>query len=192
MSEKQSLPTCSVFCGISLDGFLAKPDGDIDWLTGSAGEGEEDASQQDHGFEAFMAGVDTLVMGRKTFEKVMTFDKWYYGGKRVVVLSHSPLDLGPAKARGGVVEQMSGSPAEVAAKLGAGGAKSLYIDGGLTIQGFLRAGLIGRIIVSQLPVLIGQGIPLFGPLDRDIRLRLVSSRTFPGGMVQSEYKVAAE
>jgi dihydrofolate reductase len=180
------MPDCSVFCGISLDGFLAKPDGDLDWMKGS---GEDDASGGDHGYEAFVSGIDTLVWGRKTFEKVMTFDKWYHGDKRVVVLSGKPLDLGPARERGGKVEQMSGTPAEVVAKLGASGAKHLYIDGGLTVQAFLRAGLIHRIIVSQLPVLIGQGIPLFGPLDNDIRLKLVSSRIFPGGMVQSEYQV---
>lgn len=178
-------PDCSVFVGISLDGFLARPDGDLGWLD-SAGEG---SGGQDHGYEAFMAGIDTLVMGRKTFEKVMTFDKWYYGSKRVVVLSSRALDLAPARERGGVVEQMSGTPAEVVAKLGTGGARHLYIDGGLTIQAFLRAGLINRLIISQLPILIGQGIPLFGPLNKDIKFKLVASRTYPGGMVQSEYEV---
>lgn len=179
-------PRCSVFCGISLDGFLARVDGDLEWMKG---EGDGDAGGGDHGYEAFMSDVDTLVWGRRTFEKVMTFDKWYHGDKRVVVLSGKPLDLGPARERGGRVEQMSGTPAEIVAKLGAGGARHVYVDGGLTIQGFLRAGLIHRIIISRLPVLIGQGIPLFGPLDRDVRLTLSSSRRYPGGMVQCEYQV---
>jgi dihydrofolate reductase len=181
-----TLPLCSVFCGVSLDGFLAKPDGDLDWMTG---EGPDDASGQDHGYEAFVADIDTFVWGRKTFEKVMTFDKWHHGDKRVVVLSSKPLDLGPARARGGNIEQMAGEPSGIAAELGAAGAKHLYIDGGLTIQAFLKAGLIQRIIISHLPVLIGQGIPLFGPLGRDVRLKLVASKVFPGGMVQSEYRV---
>jgi dihydrofolate reductase len=183
-------PTCSIFVGVSLDGFIARPGGELDWLDGPAGDAPADAAAQDHGYEAFIATIDTLVWGRKTFEKVMTFDKWYHP-KRVVVLSHHPLDLAPARARGAVIEQMSGTPAEIVDGLGATGAKHLYIDGGLTCQAFLRAGLIGRIIVSRLPVLIGQGIPLFGPLERDVRLRLVGSKVFPGGMVQSEYQVLA-
>ncbi|HVM33522.1 MAG TPA: dihydrofolate reductase family protein [bacterium] len=180
------MPDCSVFCGVSLDGFLAKPNGDLDWMEGP---GEGDAGAGDHGYQAFVSGIDTLVWGRKTFEKVMTFDKWYHGDKRVVVLSSKPLDLALARERGGHVEQMSGPPAEVAARLGAGGSKHLYIDGGLTCQAFLRAGLIQRLIISQLPILLGQGIPLFGPLNQDVRLKLVSSRVYPGGMVQSEYQV---
>ena len=182
-NPNDSLPECSVFVGVSLDGFLAKPDGDLDWMDESAG------GAGDHGYEAFIAGIDTLVWGRKTFEKVMAFDKWYHGKRRVVVLGHQPLDLGPARAKGAVVEQMSGKPQEVVARLGAGGARHLYIDGGETIQDFLRAGLIGRLIISRLPVLIGQGIPLFGSLPHDVKLRHVATRSFPGGMVQSEYQI---
>ena len=177
------LPDCSVFVGVSLDGFLAKPDGDLTWMDEAAGEAG------DHGYEAFIAGIDTFVWGRKTFEWVMAFDKWYHGKRRVVVLSHRPLDLGPARAKGAVVEQMSGTPQEVAARLGAAGARHLYIDGGQTIQAFLRAGLIRRLILSRLPILIGQGVPLFGALPHDIKLRHVATRTFPGGLVQSEYQI---
>ncbi len=178
-----NLPECSVFVGVSLDGFLAKPDGDLNWMDEAAG------GAGDHGYEAFIAGIDTLVWGRKTFEKVMAFDKWYHGKKRVVVLSHQPLDLGPARARGAVVEHRSGTPQDIVSQLGASGARHLYIDGGQTIQNFLRAGLIRRLIISQLPVLIGQGIPLFGSLPHDVKLRHVATRTFPGGMVQSEYQI---
>jgi dihydrofolate reductase len=140
-----SMPVCSVFCGVSLDGFLARPDGDLDWMKGSA---EGDAGAGDHGYETFIAGIDTLVWGRKTFEKVMTFDQWYHGDKRVVVLSSRPLDLGPARQRGG---RVSGSPADIVARLGATGANNIYVDGGITIQAFLRAGLIRRLIVASCP-----------------------------------------
>ena len=178
-------PECSVFVGVSLDGFIARPNGDLDWLMGEGGGGSAE-----YGYNEFIAGIDAIVMGRRTFEKVLTFDKWYYGNKRVVVLSNHPLDLSVVQARGGVVELMAGSPVEIVAKLGKSGARHLYVDGGITIQQFLRAGLIHRLIISRLPVLIGEGIPLFGSLPSDIRLRHIATRTYPGDMVQSEYLVA--
>jgi dihydrofolate reductase len=182
--EAQAVPECSVFVGISLDGFIARPNGDLDWLMGEGG-----GDSAEYGYNEFIAGIDAIVMGRRTFEKVLTFDKWYYGDKRVVVLSNLPLDLSVAQARGGVVERMGGAPAEIVSKLAASGAHRLYVDGGTTIQAFFRAGLIHRLIISRLPVLIGEGIPLFGSLPRDIRLNHIATRTYPGGMVQSEYHV---
>ena len=167
-----------------MDGFIARPNGDLDWLMG---EGGGDASE--YGYNEFIAGIDAIVMGRKTFEKALTFEQWYYGTKRVVVLSSRPLDLSTAQARGGVVERMAGSPTEIVSKLAASGAQHLYVDGGITIQQFLRAGLIHRLIISRLPVLIGEGIPLFGSVPRDIQLSHIATRTYPGGMVQSEYHV---
>ena len=184
MKEDQTLQLeCAVFVGVSLDGFIARPNGDLDWLMG---EGGGDSAK--YGYNEFIAGINAIVMGRKTFEKVLTFDKWYYGTKRVVVLSSRLLDLSTAQVRGGVVEQMAGVPAEIASKLAASGARHLYVDGGITVQQFLRAGLIHRLIISRLPVLIGKGIPLFGSVPGDIRLRHVATRTYPGGMVQSEYE----
>jgi dihydrofolate reductase len=180
--QKRAKPECAVFVGVSLDGFLARPNGDLDWLTG---EGGGDGAE--YGYNEFIADIDAIVMGRKTFEKVLTFDKWYYGTKRVVVLSSHPLDLEAARAKGGVVEQLAGSPAEIVSSLAASSANRLYIDGGITIQQFLRAGLITRLVISRLPILIGDGIPLFGSLPHDIRLRHISTRTYPGGMVQTEY-----
>jgi dihydrofolate reductase len=180
--EHHVIPDGAVFVGVSLDGFIARPNGDLDWLMGEGG-----GDSAEYGYNEFIAGIDAIVMGRKTFEKVLSFDKWYYGSKRVVVLSHQPLDVSGAVARGGVVEVMAGTPEQVVSNLTASGAAHLYIDGGITIQEFLRAGLIHRLIISRLPVLIGDGIPLFGSLPHDIRLRHMSTRTYPGGMVQSEY-----
>jgi dihydrofolate reductase len=92
-------------------------------------------------------------------------------------------------AKGGVVEQMSGPPAEIVSRLAATGAQHLYIDGGVTIQGFLRAGLIHRLIITRVPVLIGEGIPLFGPVPGDIQLRHIATRQYRSGLITSEYQV---
>jgi len=169
----------SVFVGVSVDGFIARPDGGLDWLP---------ADPEPHGYDEFIASVDTIVIGRHTFETVLGFGgPWPYGERRVVVLSSRPVDL--SAVRGGVVEQMGGPPEEIAAKLAASGARHLYVDGGDTIQRFLRAGLVDRLVVTRIPVLIGEGIPLFGSLPRDVRLRHVATRSFPSGLVQSEYTV---
>jgi dihydrofolate reductase len=111
-----------------------------------------------------------------------------YGDKRVVILSSRPLDL--SAFGGGVVEQMAGTLAEIVSQLAARGLHHLYIDGGITIQRFLRAELIQRLIITRVPVLIGEGIPLFGTLPRDIRLRHVATRHSVSGLVQSEYQDA--
>jgi dihydrofolate reductase len=171
----------SVFCGVSVDGFLARPNHALDFL--SAGE------QEPHGFEEFYGSVDVVVIGSKTFEIVLTFGKWFYGKKPVVVLSTRQLDF--SSAEGGLVEQMSGAPAEIVAQLKARGFKHAYIDGGITIQRFLAAGLIDRLVITRVPVLIGAGIPLFGPVPRDISLRHVATRCYNGGLVQSEYEFGA-
>jgi dihydrofolate reductase len=171
----------SVFVGTSLDGFIARPNGEFDFLPAGGGE--------PHGYDEFIASVDAIVIGRKTFETVLTLEAWPYGKKRVVVLSSHPVDLSAAGR--GVVEQMAGPPAEIVWQLAASGAHDLYVDGGITIQRFLRAGLIQRLVITRVPVLIGDGIPLFGTLPRDIRLRHVATQQFPSGLVKSEYAVVA-
>jgi dihydrofolate reductase len=172
--------TASVFVGISVDGFMARPNHELDFLDAGGNE--------PHGYDEFIASVDAIVIGRKTFDKVLTLGPWAYGKKRVVVLSSRSVDLSAAK--GGHVEQMAGDPADIVARLAATGANHLYIDGGETIQRFLRAGVIQRLVITRVPVLIGQGIPLFGALPRDIRLRHIATRQYAGGLVQSEYEVA--
>jgi dihydrofolate reductase len=169
----------SVFVGTSLDGFIARRDGALDFLPDGGGE--------PHGFDEFFASVDALVIGRKTYETVLSFGGWAYGTKPVVVLSTSGIAPAPA---GAIVERMAGDPREIAAALAARGVRHVYVDGGITIQRFLRAGLIDRLVVTRVPVLIGDGIPLFGALPRDIALRHVATRQFASGLVQSEYEVA--
>lgn len=173
----------SVYIATSLDGFIARADGELDWLTG--GDGGEPG--EDYGYQEFMNSVDYLVMGRNTYEKVLTFGGWPYTGTPVVVMTSRPLNI-PAELAG-AVEGMSGSAEEVARRLEERGAQHVYVDGGRTIQGFLAAGLIQQLIVTRVPVLIGDGIPLFGPLPRDVRLRHVETRAFASGLVQSRYEV---
>jgi dihydrofolate reductase len=169
----------SVFVGTSVDGFIARRNGDFDFLPEGGGE--------PHGYDEFLASVDVLVIGRNTYEKVLTFDSWPYAGKRVVVLSSRAVHL--VNVRGAVLEHMSGPPAEITDRLSASGAKHAYVDGGITVQRFLRAGLIQRIIVTRVPVLIGDGIPLFGSLPDDVQLRHVLTTAYPSGLVKSEYEV---
>jgi dihydrofolate reductase len=167
---------------VSVDGFLARPDHSLDFL--------DTGEQEPHGFEEFYASVDVVVIGRKTFEVVLTFGEWPYGKKPVVVLSSHPLDFSSVK--GGVVELMSGEPTEIVMQLKSRGFKHAHIDGGITIQRFLAAGCIDRLVVTRVPVLIGAGVPLFGPVPRDINLRHVATRSYKGGLVQSEYETGVE
>ncbi len=171
----------SVFVGTGVDGFIARANGDLDFLPPGGGE--------PHGYDEFMATVDALVIGRKTFETVLAFDTWLYGGKPVFVLSSRPLAPSPI---GAVVERMTGAPAEIVSQLAARGIRHIYVDGGITIQRFLQAGLIQSLIITRVPVLIGAGIPLFGALPHDIVLRHVGTRQYASGLVQSEYVVATQ
>jgi dihydrofolate reductase len=168
----------SVFVGASLDGFIARRNGQYDFLPPGGGE--------PHGYEEFIASIDTILIGRNTFEVVLKLPNWPYGDKRVVVLSHRPLQLSEDMGR---VEQMSGEPAEVAQKLSASGAEHVYVDGGITIQEFLRAGQIHDLTITRVPILIGEGISLFGRVPKDIKLRHIATRHYNSGMVTSEYEV---
>jgi dihydrofolate reductase len=174
----------SVFVGTSLDGFIARRNGEYDFLPADGGE--------PHGYDEFIASVDTILIGRNTFEVVLKLPSWPYEGKRVVVLTHRPFDLSKIAERGASperVEQMIGEPAQIVERLAARGAKHVYVDGGITVQQFLRAGLIQQITLTRVPVLIGDGIPLFGELARDIKLRHLGTRQFKSGLVTSEYEV---
>jgi dihydrofolate reductase len=157
---------------------MARTDGTLDFLPPGGGE--------PHGYEEFIASVDALVIGRKTYETVLGFPTWPYGQKPIFVLSTRPLAPAPEAA---VVEHLSGPLAAIPSQLAARGIRHVYVDGGITIQGFLRAGLIQRLIITRVPVLIGTGIPLFGPTTRDIRLKHIATRQYVSGLVQSEYEV---
>ncbi|MEA2339594.1 MAG: hypothetical protein QOE82_3601 [Thermoanaerobaculia bacterium] len=168
----------SVFIATSLDGFIARENGAIDWLP---------ANPEPHGYDEFIASVDAIVIGRKTFETVLAFGGWFYGKKLVVVLSSHASEL--KAPEGANCEFMSGNPKDIVATLDQRGVKHAYIDGGVTIQRFLEAGLIQRLIITRIPILLGSGIPLFGPLSHDVRLTHIATRAFAEGFVQSEYAI---
>jgi len=169
-----------VFVGVSVDGFLARKNGDFDFLVPPGGV-------EEHGYTAFMATVDALVIGRNTYDKVLTLDEWPYGIKPVIVLSTRP--IGPPTSPAAAVDRMEGTPAEIRARLAERGFQHLYVDGGITIQRFLEAGLIEKMTITRVPVLVGEGIPLLGPLGRDIRLEHLETRTYASGLVTSDYRV---
>ncbi len=171
----------SVFIGTSVDGFIARRNDALDFLPANGGE--------PHGYNEFIASVDVLVIGRRTYEIVLAFPEWPYGDKQVVVLSTRNLEF--SALSGGLVEQMSGSPAEIVSNLAARGFQHAYIDGGITIQQFLRAGLIQRLMITRVPVLIGEGIPLFGAIPKDICLKHVETQHYASGLVKTEYQVIA-
>jgi dihydrofolate reductase len=169
-----SRPTFAVFVGASLDGFIARKDGALDWLKPFEGV--------DHGYAPFFEGIDTLLVGRGTWDTVAAFPEWPYPGKRVAVLTHRPLRA----AHGELV--LAGAPAEVAARLESEGARRVYLDGGATISGFLAAGLVDELTVSVLPVVLGDGLRLFVPPLPERALALQSSQAYPDGVVQLRYR----
>jgi dihydrofolate reductase len=177
--------TCSVFIAVSLDGFIARKDGSLDWLDEANLLAPKD---EDCGYKTFMESIDVLVMGRNTFEKVLSFGvPWPYMEKHVVVLSSRKLTI-PENIQH-VVSQSSGTPESIVADLAARNLKQLYIDGGVTIQKFLAAGLIDSITLTVVPVLLGEGLPLFGALTKDISLKLVNTRAYDFGFVQLKYRI---
>ena len=174
----------SVFIATSLDGFIARSDGSIDWL--------DHANRlippgEDCGYGEFIASVDAIVMGRHTFQQVLTFAEWPYGRLPVVVLSHEPLFIPEAVSR--TVSASEEAPDKLVARLSAQGARQLYIDGGRTIQSFLSAGLIDALTITVIPVLLGTGRPLFGALPHDVQLAHVATRIYDFGFVQHTYHV---
>ncbi|WP_373964050.1 dihydrofolate reductase family protein [Kosakonia sacchari] len=176
--------TTHVFIAVSLDGYIARQDGDIEWLL------QRDDPTEDHGYAAFIADKDWIVMGRGSYEKVLTFDEWPYD-RPVLVLSRQLSDTPVPEKLMGKVQFSCRTPGEVLTDLAAQNAHRVYIDGGQVIQSFLREGLVADIVITTVPVLLGSGKPLFGALNRDIALTLLSSRSFPSGLVQSHYRLTS-
>jgi dihydrofolate reductase len=174
--------TSSVYIATSLDGFIARVDGSIDWLLEAntivpAGE--------DCGYAEFMSSIDVLIMGRNTYEQVAGFEPWPYEGKRVVVLTTREIVFrqGPNIQ----LEKSSEAPQELLKRLSSEGCEHAYVDGGKVIQSFLSNSLIDSLTITTVPVLIGEGRPLFGKVSNDVKLKLAHSKVYEFGFIQTTY-----
>lgn len=176
----------SVYIATSLDGFIARENGDLDWLDEAAASVPEG---EDMGYKAFMDSVDVLIMGRNTYGKVLSFGvDWPYE-KHVIVLSHRELDV--PESLYGKVSHSSETPEKLVARLTSQGVKRVYLDGGLTIQSFLAKGLVDDLCITVAPALLGSGKRLFADSNHgtSTKLKLLGCQSFAGGFVQSNYEV---
>lgn len=176
-------PRVSVYLAISLDGFIARENGALDWLDRVQAEGE------DYGYADFFAGIDAVLLGRNTFETVLGFGAWPYAGKAVYVLSGRELGVLPGFVPRGESgpRRLSGSIEEALGAVAAAGARSVYLDGGQVARQALGAGLVDELTLSMVPTILGRGRPLFGPELPGSEWELLGSRSFPSGLVQSRY-----
>lgn len=174
--------TGHVFIATSLDGFIARENGEIDWLL------KWDQAGEDYGYDDFIKNIDVIVMGRGTFEAVRAMGNWFYN-RQVLVLSsvlsqqQVPADLA------GKVRFSNKSPREAMAMLEAEGCRRAYVDGGRVIQSFLKLNMISDMVITRVPILLGTGRPLFGRVEQDVSLAHTGTRSFPLGLVQSSYEV---
>jgi dihydrofolate reductase len=168
---------CSVYIATSLDGCIASKDGRLDWLSLVECPGE------DYGYARFLASVDTLVVGRKTYDTARGFPAWPYAGKRCVVLTSGVPESAPHGE-----EFYAGDPVALVSRLAREGAKHVYVDGGAAIRALLAAGLVTEITISIVPTVLGEGVPLFAGLAEEVRLELVESKSFSSGLVQMTYR----
>lgn len=177
-------PTVSVFIATSLDGYIARRNGDIDWLdaaNAAVPEGE------DCGYSTLMQSIDALVMGRNSYEKVLSFGTWPYGETPVIVLSRKPIAFPDNLPKS--VQHSSETPHELYQRLSRAGVEHIYLDGGKTIQRFLDAGLIDELTITVIPIILGDGIPLFGPTKSDVSLNCMDVKVYEFGFVQLKYTV---
>lgn len=173
----------SVFIATSLDGYIARPNGDIDWLV----DADNSGGKEDYGYKKFLDSVDCMVMGRNSMEMVMSFPEWPYNSKPVVVLSNTLKEI-PSQLQN-KVDLYSGSLIKLVTELKNNGCKRIYIDGGKTIQSFINEDLITDITITKIPILLGEGLSLFGNTKHDIKLKHIESKSYPSGFVKSTYKV---
>ena len=181
---------CSVYIATSADGYIATPDGGVDWLH-TAGNLEADMGSEDMGFQSFMDSVDCMIMGRKCMEMIssmnLTPKQWVYGDMRIVVLSNTVKE--PPENLRGKVEMYSGDIQDLIVKLESSGFKHAYIDGGSTITSFINLKLINEMTITKAPVLLGEGIPLFGKINKSVKLENAKASAFPNDFIQIKYSV---
>ncbi len=176
------MTTGHVFIATSLDGFVARKDHKIDWLM------KQETGQEDHGYENFIQTVEGIVMGRGSFLNVLTFGDWPYTVP-VVVMSQTLTDADIPPEIKDKVQLTKLAPKALMESLHQQGWKRAYIDGGKVVQSFLREGLIQDMIITLIPILIGEGIPLFGALPNDLDLELLETRSYPSSLLRTHYKI---
>lgn len=170
-------PKVSIYIASSIDGYIARKDGNLDWLNyGHIGD-------EDYGFKQFMSSIDAVIMGKNTYEVVAGFDEWAYKDKKVIVLSHTLTEVRKE------AELFCGQLVELLAKLHSEGIKHIWVDGGITASKFLEAGLVDAITISIIAMVLGSGIPLFSTMDREHNCHLLSTQSYPSGLVQLKYEV---
>lgn len=168
----------SLYIAASLDGYIARRDGGIDWLSLVERQGE------DYGYNAFYTSMDAIVMGRKTYELGLSFGEWPYPGKKSFVFTRRDLK----SSRDGVAF-VSGEPDRVLKNIQAHGFEKIWLVGGGELTGaFLQQGLIDEYIVSIIPTILGEDVPLFPPLGREEKLALINAATYASGLVQLHYR----
>ncbi|MEP2989276.1 MAG: dihydrofolate reductase family protein [Parasphingorhabdus sp.] len=172
-----------MFIATSLDGYIAREDGNLDWLDAAS---RTIPSGEDLGYEVFMTPIDAIIMGRNSFEKVQSFGDWPYK-KHTFILSNSLTTVPDELAEN--LDILSGSPKDIVSKIRKKGFENLYVDGGVTIQNFLQAGLITDLTITTIPIILGNGLPLFGDLSSDVQLSLTAYKGFDFGFTQSSYDV---
>lgn len=178
LMTKKDRPQISIYIAMSIDGYIARKNGGLDWLDyGHTGD-------EDYGFKKFIGSVDALVLGRNTYEVVSGFDKWPYEGKKVIVLSNK---LNEVRKE---AELFCGQLTDLASMLHSEGIKRVWVDGGITVSKFLEAGLVDDITISVIAMVLGSGIPLFSTMNREHKCRLISTQSYPSGLVQLKYEVA--
>ena len=181
---------CSVYIATSIDGYIATPDGGVDWLH-TSGNLEAEMGSEDMGFQSFMDSVDCIIMGRKCMEMIssmnITSEQWPYGDVRIVVLSNTVKE--PPENLSGKIEMYSGNIQELIIKLESSGFKHAYIDGGTTITSFINLELINEMTITKSPVLLGEGIPLFGKINKNVKLEKAKVSAFPNDFIQVKYSV---
>lgn len=187
---KEDNMKCSVYIATSADGYIAALDGGVDWLH-TAGKSDVDMGSEDMGFQAFMNSVDCMIMGRKCMEMIssmdLTAEQWPYGTMPIVVLSNT-LKEAPENLQG-KVEMYSGDLNELMSQLENRGLKHAYIDGGATITAFLNLQLINEMIITKVPVILGEGLPLFGKIKQPIKLENTEATTYKNDFIQVKYGV---
>lgn len=171
-------PKISVYIATSIDGYIARSDGSLDWLDQVGGFDE------DYGFKNLLDSIDAVILGRKTYEIASSVVDWPYKGKRTVILSNT------LKTVRNDAELFRGDITQLVSQLNSDGIKHAWIDGGATISQFLDLQMVDSMTLSIIPVILGNGIPLFNVIGKELPCSLVSSQSYPSGLVQIIYEIA--